>query len=197
MSQVRREGAPAGGAAVGCAALDLSALHLLGCIDGYYNIQDLQQRVQGQIKVQIVPVTAVQPSPHAASHQEESHYSAGGPTNSAYSQPSPASGASASDPFGCGGEWLTLSMPEASAVARPAATDYWATVAMAAAAPASPVAASPSPQGGSEQPSAMMDLLRKHLQVGGFSPGILIASFIAKLWLKTNRIFDVGCRALK
>ena len=36
---------------LGCAALDLSALQLLGSIDGWYNILDQQQQPRGQIKV--------------------------------------------------------------------------------------------------------------------------------------------------
>lgn len=36
---------------LGCAALDLSALQLLGTLDGWYNITDLQQQPVGQLKV--------------------------------------------------------------------------------------------------------------------------------------------------
>lgn len=38
-------------ALLGYAALDLAALQLLGVIDGWYNILDMQQQARGQIKV--------------------------------------------------------------------------------------------------------------------------------------------------
>lgn len=50
---------PAGSdALLGCAALDLSALQLLGAVDGWYNITDVHQQPRGQIKVR-VPCTCL------------------------------------------------------------------------------------------------------------------------------------------
>lgn len=40
---------------VGCAALDLSALHMLGLLDGWYNVVDYHQQLRGQLKVCAVP----------------------------------------------------------------------------------------------------------------------------------------------
>lgn len=42
-------------ALLGYAALDLTALQLLGAIDGWYNILDMQQQARGQIKVSLTP----------------------------------------------------------------------------------------------------------------------------------------------
>jgi hypothetical protein len=36
---------------LGCAALDMAALHVLGSIDGWYNVADAAERPRGQIKV--------------------------------------------------------------------------------------------------------------------------------------------------
>lgn len=41
-------------ALLGCAVLDLTALQLLGAVDGWYNITDMQQQPRGQIKVGVL-----------------------------------------------------------------------------------------------------------------------------------------------
>jgi hypothetical protein len=38
---------------LGCAALDMAALHVLGSIEGWYNVADAADRPRGQIKVSL------------------------------------------------------------------------------------------------------------------------------------------------
>lgn len=53
---------------LGCAMLDLSALHVLGSIEGWYNVTDEEQQLRGQLKVQLdvgLAALAIQHAPFA------------------------------------------------------------------------------------------------------------------------------------